>query len=85
MYMYVNPQNKTYQMFESGDIFDVIAITNGKGAIYLTKDNDDEDASDYSEDEIKDLMSKSVAWKDGNLSDLGRTIINNPNFRNYID
>ena len=86
MYIYADPQNKTFEVIDSMNILDAIAVSNGKGAIYLTDDSAEHtDASNLSDDEVKDLMANSIAWKDGNLSNLGRQVLNNSNFRNFID
>lgn len=85
MYVYADPRHKTCQIVESEDILDAIAISKGNGIIYLTDDKEGaEDTSHLSEQEVRDLMDNSIAWKDGNLTKLGRTLINS-NFRNYID
>lgn len=85
MYVYADPRHKTCQIVESEDILDAIAISKGNGIIYLTDDEEGaEDTSHLSEQEVRDLMDNSIAWKDGNLTKLGRTLINS-NFRNYID
>ena len=86
MYIYANAQHKTFQVIDSLDILDAIAVSNGKGAIYITNDSPEhQDSSNLSEDEVKDLMASCIAWKDGNFSDLGRQALNNSNFRNLLD
>jgi hypothetical protein len=87
MYVYADPRDKTCQIVESNDILDAIAISNGRGIIYITDDNDDnpEDFSNLSEEEVRETMDNSIAWKDGILTNLGKTLITNYNFRNYID
>lgn len=87
MYVYADPYLKTCQLVESNDILDAIIVSKGRGIIYMTDDSKDnaEDVSNLSEDQVRDLMDKSIAWKDGILTTLGRSLIDNSNFRNYID
>ena len=90
MYVYADPSVKTCQIIESDDILDAILISKGKGIIYMTDDSDEntKDTSGLSEDQVRDLMDKSIAWKDGILTNLGKSLIvnsNYSNFRNYID
>ena len=86
MYVYADPKAKTCEVVESEDILDAIAISKGNGVIYLTDDKEGaEDTSHLSEQEVTDLMDNSIAWKDGVLTKLGKTLIGNSNFRNYID
>ena len=87
MYVYADPYRKTCEIIESSDILDAIAISNGRGIIYMTDDNDKnaEDSSNLSEDQVREAMDNSIAWKDGVLSNLGKALVNNYNFRNYID
>jgi len=86
MYVYADPSHRTCQVVESNDILDAIAISRGKGIIYMTDDSDNnKDSSDLTEDQVRDYMDKSIAWKDGILTKLGKTLIDNPNFRNYMD
>jgi hypothetical protein len=80
MYVYANPKNKTCEIVESEDILDAIAITKGNGIIYLTDDQEGaEDTSHLSEQEVIDLMDNSIAWKDGVLTKLGKTLLHNFN------
>jgi hypothetical protein len=80
MYVYANPKNKTCEIVESEDILDAIAISKGNGIIYLTDDQEGaEDTSHLSEQEVIDLMDNSIAWKDGILSNLGKTLLHNFN------
>mgnify|MGYP000498138993 CR=1 FL=1 len=68
------------------DIVDAIAISGGTGIIYKTDDPETgEDTSHMSEEEITQAMHNAIAWKDGILSNLGKTLIDESNFRNYID
>jgi hypothetical protein len=86
MYVYANPKNKTCEVVESEDILDAIAISKGNGIIYLTDDSEEgEDTSNLSEQEVRDLMDSSIAWKDGVLTKLGNSLINYSNFKNYVD
>ena len=86
MYVYANPKNKTCEIVESEDILDAIAISKGNGIIYLTDDSEEgEDTSNLSEQEVKDLMDNSIAWKDGVLTKLGNSLIDYSNFKNYVD
>jgi hypothetical protein len=87
MYVYADPYRKTCEIVESNDILDAIAISNGRGIIYMTDDSNENprDASDFSEDQVREAMDNSIAWKDGVLSNLGKALVNNYNFRNYID
>lgn len=86
MYVYADPKTKTCEIVESEDILDAIAISKGNGIIYLTDDKEgNEDTSNLSEQEVTDLMDNSIAWKDGVLTNLGKKLISNHNFRNYID
>jgi len=86
MYVYADPMNKTCQIVESEDILDAIAISNGRGIIYKTDDSEDEpDASSMTDNEVTQAMYDSIAWKDGILSKLGKTLIDYSNFKNYID
>jgi hypothetical protein len=86
MYVYANPKNKTCEIVESKDILDAIAITKGNGIIYLTDDSEEgEDTSHLSQQEVTDLMDNSIAWKDGILTRLGKTLIDYSNFKNYVD
>lgn len=86
MYVYADPKTKTCEVVESEDILDAIAISKGNGIIYLTDDKEgNEDTSNLSEKEVTDLMDNSIAWKDGVLTNLGKKLISNHNFRNYID
>jgi hypothetical protein len=86
MYVYANPKNKTCEVVESEDILDAIAISKGNGIIYLTDDSEEgEDTSNLSEQEVRDLMDNSIAWKDGVLTKLGNSLINYSNFKNYVD
>lgn len=86
MYVYADPKTKTCEVVESEDILDAIAISKGNGIIYLTDDKEgNEDTSNLSEQEVTDLMDNSIAWKDGVLTNLGKKLISNHNFRNYID
>jgi hypothetical protein len=87
MYVYADPRDKTCQIVESDDILDAIVISNGRGIIYMTDDNNEntQDTSVLSEDQVRDLMDNLIAWKDGNLTNLGRKLIHDSNFRNYID
>lgn len=87
MYVYADPHHKTCEIVESNDILDAIAISNGRGIIYMTDDSNEnlEDASNLSEDQVREAMDNSIAWKDGVLSNLGKALVNNYNFRNYID
>ena len=80
MYVYANPKNKTCEIVESEDILDAIAISKGNGIIYLTDDQEGaEDTSHLSEQEVIDLMDNSIAWKDGVLTKLGKTLLHNFN------
>jgi hypothetical protein len=86
MYVYANARAKTCQVVESSDILDAIAISKGNGIIYLTDDSEDsEDTSNLSQQEIMNRMDDSIAWKDGVLTNLGKTLIDYSNFKNYID
>ena len=86
MYVYANARAKTCEVVESNDILDAIAISKGNGIIYLTdEEKGTEDTSHLSEQEVTDLMDNSIAWKDGLLTKLGKALIANSNFRNYID
>jgi len=87
MYVYADPYLKTCQLIESNDILDAIIVSKGRGIIYMTDDSKEnaEDVSNLPEEQVRDLMDKSIAWKDGVLTNLGKTLIDNPNFRNYID
>jgi hypothetical protein len=86
MYVYANPKNKTCEIVESEDILDAIAITKGNGIIYLTDDSEEgEDTSHLSQQEVTDLMDNSIAWKDGILTKLGKSLIDYSNFKNYVD
>ena len=87
MYVYADPRDKTCQIIESHDILDAIAISNGRGIIYMADDNDNnsKDSSNLSEDQVREAMNNSIAWKDGVFSDLGKALISNSNFRNYLD
>ena len=86
MYVYANPKNKTCEIVESEDILDAIAISKGNGIIYLTDDQEGaEDTSHLSEQEVIDLMDGSIAWKDGMLTSLGKSLIDYSNFKNYVD
>lgn len=89
MFVYADTANKTCEIIKSNDVLDAIAISKGKGIIYLTKDEDEsEDITGLSNEEIIDLMNRSIAWKDGILTKLGKNLIDNSNysnFRNYID
>ena len=87
MYVYADPYKKTCEIVESEDILDAIMISNGRGIIYMGDDSSEnaKDTSNLSEDEIRDLMDESIAWKDGVLTPLGKNLIENNNFRNYID
>jgi hypothetical protein len=86
MYVYANTRNKTCEVVESSDILDAIAISKGNGIIYLTDDSEEsEDTSHLSQQEVADRMDNLIAWKDGILTNLGKTLIANSNFRNYID
>lgn len=90
MYVYADPYHKTCEIVESDDILDAIAISKGRGIIYMTDDSNEntEDTSNFSEDQLRDLMDQSIAWKDGILTSLGKSLIGNSNysnFRNYID
>jgi len=84
MYVYADPYKKTCEIVESEDILDAIMISNGRGIIYMGDDSSEnaKDTSNLSEDEIRDLMDESIAWKDGVLTALGRTLIYNSNTRN---
>ena len=81
MYVYADPQNKTCELVQSEDILDAIVISNGRGIIYMGDDNPEnaEDTSNLSENELRDLMDQSIAWKDGILSNLGKTLLYNFN------
>jgi hypothetical protein len=86
MYVYANPKNKTCEIVESKNILDAIAITKGNGIIYLTDDSEEgEDTSHLSQQEVTDLMDNSIAWKDGILTKLGKSLIDYSNFKNYVD
>jgi len=86
MYVYANTRNKTCEVVESSNILDAIAISKGNGIIYLTDDSEEgEDTSDLSEQEVRERMDNLIAWKDGVLTKLGKTLIIDSNFRNYID
>lgn len=86
MYVYANPKNKTCEIVESEDILDAIAITKGNGIIYLTDDSEGaEDTSNLSQQQLVDLMDNSIAWKDGMLTSLGKSLIDYSNFKNYVD
>ena len=86
MYVYANAKEKTCQIVESEDILDAIAISNGKGIIYKTDDTGaPSDASNMTEEELTQVMHDAIAWKDGVLSNLGKSLFDNTNFRNYID
>jgi hypothetical protein len=86
MYVYADPHHKTCEIVESNDILDAIAISNGRGIIYMTDDSNEntEDASNLSEDHLRDLMDGSIAWKDGQLTVLGNQILNSIN-KNFMD
>jgi hypothetical protein len=86
MYVYADPRTKTCQIVESEDILDAIAISNGRGIIYKTDDSEDAPSTPkMTDEEVTEAMENAIAWKDGILSNLGKTIINESNFRNYID
>ena len=86
MYVYADPRNKTCQIVESEDILDAIAISNGRGIIYKTDDSGNgEDASNMTEEEVTQAMHDAIAWKDGVLSNLGKSLFDDSKFRNYID
>jgi hypothetical protein len=38
-----------------------------------------QDTSNLSENELRDLMDQSIAWKDGILTHLGKTLLHNFN------
>ena len=87
MYVYADPRHKTCEIVKSDSILDAIAISNGRGIIYMTDDSDEntEDSSGLSEDQVIEAMDNSIAWKDGILTNLGKGLIRDSNFRNYID
>lgn len=86
MYVYADPKTKTCQLVESENILDAIAISNGRGIIYKTDDSGDAvDASPMTENEVTQAMYDSIAWKDGILSNLGKSLFDDSKFRNYID
>jgi hypothetical protein len=86
MYVYADPRTKTCQVVESENILDAIAISNGRGIIYKTDDSADApDSSHMTENEVTQAMYDSIAWKDGILSNLGKSLFDHSKFRNYID
>lgn len=87
MYVYADPYRKTCEIVKSDSILDAIAISNGRGIIYMADDSDEntEDSSGLSEDQVIEAMDNSIAWKDGILTNLGKRLILDSNFRNYID
>jgi hypothetical protein len=86
MYVYANPKTKTCQVVESEDILDAIAISGGIGIIYKTDDPETgEDTSHMTQEEVTQAMDNAIAWKDGILSNLGKSLFDYSKFRNYID
>lgn len=86
MYVYADPRTKTCQIVESEDILDAIAISNGRGIIYKTDDTEpEENASKMTQEEVTQAMDDAIAWKDGVLTTLGKSMFDHSKFRNYID
>ena len=84
MYVYGDPITKTCKIIETSCLLEAILQTNkGKGVLYFAEDNPEEENS--RENMTEEQLIEFVVWKDGQLSNLGKTFIDFNNYRNYVD
>lgn len=82
MFVYADRINKTCQIIEVHSILDAILhVKNGKGTIYFASEKEGDNRYELTEDEMAD----AIVWRDGYLTNLGKTFIDYSNLRNVID